>query len=98
MENDIYFVQLFDIYKGLLTENQRELFSMRYSMDFSFAEIAVETGASRQSASGGIKKVKEKLVEYENVLKLKEKYDAIAALSENFSEEQKRALEDIIGR
>ncbi len=98
MENDIYFVQLFDIYKGLLTEYQRELFSMRYSLDLSFAEIAIETGASRQSAFDGIKKVKEKLVEYENVLKLKEKYDAIADLSENFSEEQKRALDDIIGR
>ena len=98
MENDIFYVQLFDIYKGLLTENQRELFSMRYSLDLSFAEIAVETGASRQSAAGGIKKVKEKLAEYENVLGLKAKYDALNEFAEKLSPEGKRVLQDILGR
>ena len=98
MENDILFVQLFDIYKGLLTENQRELFSMRYSMDFSFAEIAVETGASRQSAAGGIKKIKEKLLEYEKILGLKEKFDALSEFAERLSPEDKKALVGILGR
>lgn len=98
MENDIYFVQLFDIYKGLLTDNQRELFNMRYMMDFSFAEIAVETGASRQSAAGGIKKVKEKLAEYEKVLGLKAMYDALSEFAEKLSPDGKRALQDILGR
>ena len=98
MDNDIYFVQLFDIYKGLLTENQRELFNMRYSLDLSFAEIAAETGASRQSAFDGIKKVKEKLAEYESVLGLKEKNDALEALSYTLTERDGRALKEIIGR
>lgn len=98
MENDIYFVQLFDIYKGLLTDNQRELFSMRYYMDFSFSEIAVETGASRQSAAGGIKKIKEKLVEYENVLGLKKLYDALDEFGARLSPEGKKALKDILGK
>lgn len=98
MENDIYFVQLFDIYKGLLTEYQRELFSMRYSLDMSFAEMAVETGASRQSAFDGIKKIKEKLVEYESVLNLKEKYDALGKFAETLSEKEKNGLNDILGR
>ncbi len=98
MENDILFVQLFDIYKGLLTEYQRELFSMRYYMDFSFSEIALETGATRQSAAGGIKKIKDKLLEYESVLNLKEKYDAIGEFAERLSPEDKKALNDILGR
>ncbi len=98
MENDIYFVQLFDIYKGLLTEYQRELFSMRYSLDMSFAEMAVETGASRQSAFDGIKKIKEKLSEYENVLHLKEKYDALSEFSDTLSDKEKTALNEILGR
>ena len=98
MENDIYFVQLFDIYKGLLTENQRELFNMRYFLDLSFAEIAEQTGATRQNALGGIKKIKEKLAEYESVLSLKEKNDALEALSYTLTERDGRALKEIIGR
>ena len=98
MENDIYYVQLFDIYKGLLTEYQRDVFALRYSLDLSYAEIAVETGASRQSAAGGIKKIKEKLVEYEKVLGLKAKYDALDEFAEKLSPEDKKALYDIIGR
>ena len=98
MENDIYFVQLFEIYKGLLTEYQRELFSMRYSLDMSFAEMAVETGASRQSAFDGIKKIKEKLSEYESVLNLKEKYDALNEFAVTLSDKEKQALNEILGR
>lgn len=98
MENDILFVQLFDIYKGLLTEYQRELFSMRYFIDLSFSEIAVETGATRQSAADGIKKIKEKLIEYERILRLKEKYDAVGEFAERLSPEDKKALNDILGR
>ena len=98
MENDIYFVQLFDIYKGLLTEYQRELFNMRYFLDLSFAEISVETGATRQSALDGIKKIKEKLIEYENVLNLKAKYDALGEFAERLSDKDKTALNDILGR
>lgn len=98
MENDIYFVQLFDIYKGLLTEYQRELFSMRYSLDMSFAEMAIETGASRQSAFEGIKKIKDKLSEYENALSLKAKYDALSEFADTLSDKEKSALNEILGR
>ena len=98
MDNDILFVQLFDIYKNLLTENQRELFNMRYFLDLSYAEIAVETGASRQSAAGGIKKVKDKLLEYEKALHLKALYDALDDFAEKLSPTGKDVLKQILGR
>ena len=98
MENDILFVQLFDIYKGLLTNYQREIFNMRYALDLSFAEISVETGATRQSAFDGIKKIKEKLSEYENVLGLKAKYDALGKFAERLSPRDKKELNEILGR
>ena len=60
MQNDIYFVQLFDLYKGLLTENQRGIFYSHYCLDLSLAEIAEENGVKRQSVMDAIKKVKEK--------------------------------------
>ena len=98
MENDIYYVQLFDIYKGLLTEYQRDIFNLRYSLDLSFAEIAVETGASRQSAFDGIKKIKDKLLEYEKALGLKEKYDALEEFGNQLSPKGKSKLKEILGR
>lgn len=98
MENDIYYVQLFDIYKGLLTEYQRDVFSLRYSLDLSYAEIAVETGASRQNAAGGIKKIKEKLSEYEKALGLKAKYDALNEFAEKLQSGEKQELKDILER
>ena len=98
MENDVYYVQLFDIYKGLLTEYQRDIFNLRYSLDLSFAEIAVETGASRQSAFDGIKKIKDKLLEYEKALGLKEKYDALEEFGNQLSPKGKSKLKEILGR
>lgn len=98
MEKDIYYVQLFDIYGDLLTQNQRDLFYSHYCLDLSFAEIAEETGTTRQSVFDAIKKVKEKLDEYEGALRLKDKFDALSALAETLSEEQRRKIKEITGR
>ena len=70
MENDFYYIELFEIYKGLLTETQRETFYSHYYLDLSLAEIAQECNSSRQSVFDAIKKVKIKLKEYEKELKL----------------------------
>ena len=70
MEKDLRYIALFEIYQGLLTERQREIFSAHYLLDLSLGEIADEEGASRQSAFDVIKKVKLKLDEYEDKLKI----------------------------
>ena len=72
MEKNLEFIELFEIYKGLLTEKQRKLFSSYYLYDLSLSEIAEEEGGSRQSVYDAIKKVKQKLTEFENLLKIKE--------------------------
>lgn len=96
MREDIYFVKLFDIYSGLLTDNQRELFYLHYCLDLSFAEIAEQTGTARQSVFDAIKKVKEKLEEYENSLKLEKKFGALKDFAKNLSEDQEKTILDII--
>lgn len=73
MEKDLGLTELFELYQGLLTEKQRELFSAYYLYDLSLSEIAEPSGTTRQSVYEGVKKVKKKLIEYEKVLKLKEK-------------------------
>ncbi len=73
--------ELFDIYGGLLTERQRELFSSVYVYDLSLSEIAEPEGKTRQSVYEQVKKVKQKLLEYERILGIKEKNDKLKALA-----------------
>ena len=99
MEKDLELIELFELYQGLLTQKQRELFSAYYLYDLSLSEIAEPQGTTRQSVHEAVKKVKNKLNEYEKLLKLKEKTDALRALAiqmedETFSEK----ILEIIGR
>ena len=98
MEKDLEFIELFEIYKGLLTDKQRELFSSHYLLDLSLSEIAEEDGGTRQSVYDQIKKVKAKLLEYEKVLSLKDKYGELKSLKGELSLEVYEKILDIIGR
>ena len=88
MKKDLEFIELFELYKDLLTEKQRELFSSHYLFDLSLAEIAEEEGGTRQSVYDAVKKVKKKLLEYENALKIKDKKDKIFALLSDINDEK----------
>ena len=81
MAKDLVLIELFDIYGGLLTERQRELFSSVYVYDLSLSEIAEPEGKTRQSVYEQVKKVKQKLLEYERILGIKEKNDKLKALA-----------------
>jgi len=87
MEKDFQLVELFEIYKGLLTERQREIFSEHYLYDLSFNEIAEPKGMTRQSVSGAIRTVKEKLVEFEANLHLGKKQALLTSLAEELERE-----------
>ena len=73
MEKDFRYVELFEIYQWLLTEKQRETFLSHYCFDLSLSEIAEPEGNTRQSVYAVVKKVKQKLDEYEEKLKIYEK-------------------------
>ena len=85
MENDLELTELFELYQGLLTDKQRELFSSYYLYDLSLSEIAEPLGTSRQSVYEGVKKVKQKLIEYEKLLKLREKNIALLNIAEELN-------------
>lgn len=101
MEKDLSLTELFDLYGGLLTDRQRELFSSYYIYDLSLSEIAEPEGKTRQNVYAAVKSVKDKLHEYEKILKLKEKNDQLFALAESISGENKDLsdkIKEIIGR
>lgn len=101
MEKDLSLTELFDLYGGLLTERQRELFSSYYVYDLSLAEIAEPEGKTRQNVYEQVKKVKQKLIEYESILHLKEKNDKLKAVADNVCEmnaqEVGEKIKEIIG-
>ena len=99
MQKDLEFIELFEIYKGLLTDKQRELFASYFLFDLSLAEIAEEEGGSRQNVYDAIKKVKGKLTEYEKVLGLKEKFTQIQEVANKSNDKEiYKKIIDIIGR
>ena len=85
MAKDLVLIELFDIYGGLLTERQRELFTSYYLYDLSLAEIAEPEGKTRQNVYEQVKKVKAKLIEYENLLKIREKNLQIVEVAKDLS-------------
>lgn len=101
MEKDLSLTELFDLYGCLLTERQRELFESYYLYDLSLAEIAEPEGKTRQNVYAAVKSVKDKLHEYESLLKLKEKSDELNAVAESLSEKEAAAaarIKEIIGK
>ncbi len=82
MEEDFYYVELFEIYGGLLTENQRDAFYSHFCLDLSLAEIAEDMKVGRQSVFDSVKKAKANLIKYESVLNLKSKFCEIKNIAE----------------
>lgn len=66
--------ELLDAYDILLTEKQRDIMSLYYKEDFSLAEIAENMDISRSAVSDTIKRSEKILCEYEEKLKLNEKF------------------------
>lgn len=70
MDKLIHYNMLFDIYKELLTDNQKEIYKLYYEDDYTLQEIADEMNVSRSFISKTINVVTEKLEDYEEKLKI----------------------------
>ena len=73
IEKVAYMNVLYDLYKNLLTEKQREYLALYYQEDLSLSEIADEFGVSRMAIHDNIKRTERALDEYEAKLGLYEK-------------------------
>ena len=96
MEKDLKYIELFELYQGLLTERQREIFSCHYCLDLSLSEIAEPDGNTRQSVYALVKKVKDKLDEYEEKLKLNEKNQKLISLAKDVSSKDEKVSQQIL--
>ena len=100
MEKDFRYVELFELYQGLLTERQRQMFSSHYCYDLSLAEIAEPDGNTRQSVYAVVKNVKAKLDEYESQLGLYKKNQRLIELAneDGLSKEIAQKILEIVGK
>ena len=95
---------LLDFYGQLLTDRTREILELRFQEDMSLAEIAEDLGISRQAAHDCIHRGVGSLTEYEEKLKLVERFTqqkktiagAFAALEEHNEELAKEILSTLV--
>ena len=74
---------LFDYYGCLLTQQQQRLYQDAVCEDMSLSEISQLEGISRQAVSDQIQRTTKKLREYEEKLRLIEKFSAIRDLCDS---------------
>ena len=70
MEERDYLIALFEYYKSLLTNKQKEYFIDYYYDNLTMEEIAINDNISKNAVSKQIKIIKDKLNFYEENLKL----------------------------
>ena len=70
MDRIIYLNNLYDLYGSLLTDKQQKYFEEYYFNNLSYGEIAEKYGISRNACFKQLKKIEEKLSDYEKKLKI----------------------------
>lgn len=94
MEEFVLYSELYDIYGGLLTSKQKEYFEDYYFNNLSFSEMADQYKVSRNAVFKQVHIVTDRLIEYEKVLKLKEKREKIISLIKD--NKLKEEIEEIL--
>ena len=100
MKKDLSISVLNDVYGVLLTPHQREVIRNYYDYDLSLAEIAENSGISRQAVRDVIVKAVEQLKFYEDKLGFSEKIkimdggisDALSSLEHGSYDDDKNVL------
>lgn len=94
MDELVYYNDLYDLYKNLLTQKQQEYFEDYYFNNYSLSEIAENYNISRNAISKQLSVIKEKLDDYEEKLGLYNKNKKINEL--NIDENTKNKIMDIL--
>lgn len=75
MEKDIRISLLFDFYGPVLSEKIRKAVELYHNDDLSLSEISEEMGITRQGVRDLVKRGEQKLLEYEDQLRLFERFN-----------------------
>lgn len=87
LAKDLSVSVLLDFYGELLTPKQTEALDLYYNKDLSLAEIAEDTGVSRQGVRAFIKQGEAHLVNFEEKLGMAKRFAEISRLVEEVEAE-----------
>lgn len=96
MDNQIYYINLYDYYKELLTEKQKQYFEEYYFDNLSLSEISENEQISRNAVHKQIKDVEKKLEYYEEKLHLFSNYKQLQKLIQPLESTLKEKIEEFI--
>lgn len=90
-------INIYLIYKDLLTKKQQEYFKYYYFEDLSLSEISENMLVSKAFVGKTLKQIENKLNDLENTLKINTLYNKIKDISKNTTDkETKKELENLI--
>lgn len=96
MDKEIYLSALYDYYSPLLTDKQKNYFEDYYFNNYSLAEIAENNNTSRNAIHKQVKETENKLLDYEDKLKLYRRASEIEEIIKDLDEEIKEQIEELI--
>ena len=88
MDNREYITTLYEIYKELLNEKERNYFEYYYFEDYSMQEIADLYKVSKAYASKYLNKINDKIINYEKILKINDRNSKIIDLLKNVNDSE----------
>ena len=96
---------LFDCYETLLTDKQREIYTMHYSEDYSLSEIAAANDITPQAVADLLKRVNARFDDYEEKLGLVKKFQSqqllvqeLALLLEQHDPDSTKEVQELISK
>ena len=99
LEKNVRLSSLYDLYKNLLTEKQRQYFEEYYFNDESLKEVAENFNVSRNAIYLSLKEVEEALEDFEAKLSLKSKQEKreelLNKLKTNANEDSLKIIEEL---
>ncbi len=96
MDNRDYIIILYDYYGDLFNDKQKEYFEDYYFNNLSLGEISDNIGISRNAIHKVIKNIEEKLLFYEDKLKLYDKNIKINKLLNDVDDNLKDKIKELL--
>ncbi len=97
MDKMLYLNELYEYYGELFTDKQKNYYEDYYFNDLSLSEIADNYGVSRNAIYNQLKIVENKLIEYENILHLRDnKKKIVGLLKERVDSNTLNKIEEIL--
>ncbi len=97
MNNREELINIYLIYKDLLTKKQQDYFKYYYFEDLSLSEISENMLVSKAFVGKTLKQIENKLNDLESTLKINTLYNKIKEISKNTTDkETKKKLENLI--